>query len=163
MAEQGKSAIEKLNAAFLISVPMNIFEATKSIEKPYLNLMLNKHLCFNLQRILKRNIWCPEVTFPDLDLNKVYQVFYYLIRKEKLKKKGKNNNNKLILKKKTKTVREFDENFTSRHFGYKDAEHYYANATLHNKLHTIEVPLLCLSSADDPFQPIQGKSFFFFF
>lgn len=57
---------------------------------------------------------------------------------------------------KCRTIKEFDTNFTSKHFGFKDVDHYYDEATLHNKLHKIAVPLLCLSAADDPFQPLEG-------
>jgi len=57
---------------------------------------------------------------------------------------------------KSQTIREFDSNFTARHFGYKNVEEYYSNASLHDKLHLIEVPTLCLSAADDPFQPLQA-------
>ncbi|XP_014234259.1 phospholipase ABHD3-like [Trichogramma pretiosum] len=127
LAKYGRDAYGKLKAALIISVPMNIFEATKSIEKPYINLLLNKYLCDNLQRILRRHV--GEESFQDLDLNKVYQ---------------------------SKTVREFDESFTSRHFGYRDAADYYTCASLHDKLHLVEIPLLCLGAADDPFQPLQA-------
>ncbi|XP_058804046.1 phospholipase ABHD3-like [Phymastichus coffea] len=127
LAQYGSNAVGKIKAALIISVPLNIFEATKSIEKPYLNLLLNKYLCDNLQQILMHHVGRDQ--FPDVDLENVY---------------------------KSKTVREFDENFTSRHFGYRDAEHYYANATLHNKLHLIEIPLLCWGAADDPFQPFEA-------
>lgn len=58
---------------------------------------------------------------------------------------------------KSRTIKEFDTNFTSKHFGFKDVDHYYDEATLHNKLHKIAVPLLCLSAADDPFQPLEGR------
>ena len=155
MAQYGHNAVGKLRAALIISVPMNIFEATKSIEKPYLNLMLNKYLCDNLQRILRRHV--GEEGFPDLDVKEVYKVRWslYLLLTNWIKKTRTRN---LPLRKlQSKTVREFDEKFTSRHFGYRDAEHYYSNATLHNKLHLVEVPLLCLSAADDPFQPLQGE------
>lgn len=57
----------------------------------------------------------------------------------------------------SQTIREFDSNFTARHFGYKNVEEYYSNATLHDKLHLIQVPTLCLNAADDPFQPLQGE------
>lgn len=33
---------------------------------------------------------------------------------------------------------------------------YYTDATLHDKLHRITVPTLCLSAADDPFQPLEA-------
>lgn len=58
---------------------------------------------------------------------------------------------------KSKTIKEFDSHFTSKHFGYGDVANYYKQATLHNKLHKIKVPTLCLSAADDPFQPLDGK------
>lgn len=56
----------------------------------------------------------------------------------------------------SKTIKEFDSHFTSIHFGYGDVENYYRHATLHNKLHRITVPTLCLSAADDPFQPLDA-------
>jgi abhydrolase domain-containing protein 1/3 len=58
---------------------------------------------------------------------------------------------------KSKTIKEFDSRFTSIHFGYGSVDNYYAEATLHNKLHRINVPTLCLSAADDPFQPLDGE------
>lgn len=57
----------------------------------------------------------------------------------------------------SQTIREFDSNFTARHFGYKNVEEYYSSASLHDKLHLIQVPTLCLSAADDPFQPLHGE------
>lgn len=56
----------------------------------------------------------------------------------------------------SKTIKEFDSHFTSIHFGYGNVDNYYKHATLHNKLHRITVPTLCLSAADDPFQPLDG-------
>lgn len=56
----------------------------------------------------------------------------------------------------SKTIKEFDSHFTSKHFGFKDVNHYYEAATLHDKLHKICVPLLCLNAADDPFQPLDA-------
>ncbi|RXG71294.1 Phospholipase ABHD3 [Armadillidium vulgare] len=57
---------------------------------------------------------------------------------------------------KSKTIREFDSRFTAVQFGFKDVEDYYRTACLPGKLHEIRVPLVCLSAADDPFQPIHG-------
>lgn len=55
------------------------------------------------------------------------------------------------------SVRQFDSRFTCKQFGYTDVEEYYQAATLHTKLDRIRVPTLCLSAADDPFQPLDGK------
>lgn len=56
----------------------------------------------------------------------------------------------------SKTIKEFDSHFTAIHFGYGDVDNYYRHATMHNKLHLIQVPTLCLSAADDPFQPLEA-------
>lgn len=56
----------------------------------------------------------------------------------------------------SKTIREFDSRFTAVQFGFRDVEEYYRTACLHDKLDNIKVPLLCLSAADDPFQPMEG-------
>ncbi|MPC93907.1 Protein ABHD1 [Portunus trituberculatus] len=55
-----------------------------------------------------------------------------------------------------KTVREFDSRFIAVQVGFRDVEDYYRTACLHGKLHLNHVPHLCLSAADDPFQPLQG-------
>ena len=56
-----------------------------------------------------------------------------------------------------KTLREFDSAYTAKQSGYKDVNAYYADASIHDKLHKIEVPTLCLSAGDDPLQPYEGK------
>lgn len=56
------------------------------------------------------------------------------------------------------TIREFDSAYTAKYSGYKDVNAYYADASIHDKLRKIEVPMLCLSSGDDPLQPYEGKS-----
>lgn len=57
----------------------------------------------------------------------------------------------------SQTIREIDSHFTTKQFGYKSIDEYYRDATLDDKLHLIEVPTLCLSAADDPFQPLKGN------
>lgn len=54
------------------------------------------------------------------------------------------------------TIREFDTRFTSKLFGYESCEHYYKEASLHDKIHALEVPVLTLNAADDPFSPLHG-------
>ncbi|CAG2062898.1 unnamed protein product, partial [Timema podura] len=62
--------------------------------------------------------------------------------------------NKLNLQ--SRTIREFDATFTVKQFGFKDIDDYYTQATMHEKLHLIKIPLLCLNAADDPFQPFDA-------
>lgn len=56
----------------------------------------------------------------------------------------------------SRTIREFDSNFTVKQFGYKDVIDYYSHASIHEKIPLIKVPTLCLSAADDPMQPLEG-------
>lgn len=54
---------------------------------------------------------------------------------------------------KATTIKEFDERFTAKIFGYQSIDHYYSEAALINKIHNIGVPTLCVCAADDMFQP----------
>lgn len=125
--EEISKASKKIDAAMGISVPWNVFKGSDSIEKPLLNLMLNRHLVGNLCRTIERGGKYLEVG--PWDLEKVL---------------------------KSQTIREFDSHFTAKQFGFGSVDEYYEAATLHNKLHHIKVPMLCLSAADDPFQPYEA-------
>ncbi|KZC11941.1 PREDICTED: phospholipase ABHD3 isoform X1 [Dufourea novaeangliae] len=129
LAQQGTMARNKLKGCFLISVPWNVFAATKNTEENYFNLMMNKYLAGTLRKNIQRLHYATEAGFFDVDIETLL---------------------------KSQTVREFDSHFTVKQFGYRDVEEYYSNATIHDKLHLIDVPLLCLSAADDPFQPVQA-------
>lgn len=129
LAQHGETAKNKLKGCFLISVPWNVFAATKNTEENYFNLMINKYLAGTLRQNIKRLHYATESGFFDVDIDTIL---------------------------KGQTVREFDSHFTVKQFGYRDVEEYYSNATIHDKLHLIDVPLLCLSAADDPFQPVQA-------
>jgi len=128
LATRKENAAEKLVAAMVLSIPWNVFVGTKSLEQPMLNLWLNQHLAKCL---------CDSVeSFKNvLGGPKKWDIDHVL---------------------QSKTVREFDTRFTAVQFGYANVDEYYKSATLHDKLDNIKVPLLCLSAADDPFQPIEG-------
>lgn len=128
LANYSDEAKSILTAAKIISVPWDVNKGSDSIEQPYLNSMLGRHLAGSLCRTVRQYDILRNEEF-DWDMDVVLQ---------------------------SKTIKEFDSHFTSKHFGYKDVHSYYAQATLHNKLHKIKVPLLCLSAADDPFQPLDA-------
>lgn len=62
-----------------------------------------------------------------------------------------------------RTIREFDERFTSIMFGYPSNDHYYHDASPVHRLKSVQVPMLCLNAADDVFSPSHGELFATFF
>lgn len=128
MSTHAEEAKKILTSANIISVPWDVKKGCESIEKPYLNSMLNGHLASALCDTVKK---------------------YDILFKEEYEWKM----DKVLA---SKTIKEFDSHFTSIHFGYGNVDKYYDDATLHNKLHRIQVPTLCLSAADDPFQPFDA-------
>ena len=52
-----------------------------------------------------------------------------------------------------RTIRDFDERFTARDGGYKDAKDYYTRASSLSLLRYIHVPTLLIHAQDDPFIP----------
>ncbi|CAL4122285.1 unnamed protein product, partial [Meganyctiphanes norvegica] len=129
LATRKENAAEKLVAAMVLSIPWNVYVGTANLEKPMLNLWLNQHLAKCLcdsVEKMKNILGGPRRKW---DLDHVLQ---------------------------SKTVREFDTRFTAAQFGYANVDEYYRSACLHDKLDNIKVPLLCLSAADDPFQPKEG-------
>ncbi|GAB0090355.1 ABHD3 [Sergentomyia squamirostris] len=126
LATHSDEARRSIAAAQIISVPWDVKKGTASIEKPYLNSLLGRHLASSLCATVSKYDMFPTNM---VDMQKVLQ---------------------------SRTIKEFDANFTSKLFGFKDVDSYYQAATLHNKLHHIKVPLLCLSAADDPFQPLDA-------
>ncbi|KAI8126911.1 phospholipase ABHD3 [Lucilia cuprina] len=126
LVRKGVEARTYLAAAKIISAPWDVHKGTASIEKPILNNLLGRHLTNSLCKTLKS---CEIFKDADIDMDKILTC---------------------------KTIKEFDALFTSKQFGYAHVDDYYSDATLHNKLHYITVPLLCLSAADDPFQPLEA-------
>ena len=125
LAALGERAKSKVLAAVLLSVCFDTFEGTKSLEKPGLNLLLNRHLANSLvesikevkEQFEKTKFWDPDQVMS------------------------------------SRTVREFDSRFTTKMFGYKDVVEYYTAARLHHKVENIKVPTLAINAEDDPFQP----------
>ncbi|KAM6991954.1 LOW QUALITY PROTEIN: phospholipase ABHD3-like [Tautogolabrus adspersus] len=110
-------------AGITISVPWDAHKSSASMEEPLNWLLFNKYLTNGL---------CRAVTRHRKILEKVVDLDYVL---------------------KARTIREFDERFTSLLFGYKSCAEYYHDASPDKKLPNTAVPVLCLNAADDPFSP----------
>ena len=44
LVTKGEEAAKRLVAAMVVSIPWNVFVGTESLERPFWNLMLNRHL-----------------------------------------------------------------------------------------------------------------------
>eukprot|EP00112_Aurelia_sp_Birch-Aquarium-sp1_P007220 Seg1786.5 transcript_id=Seg1786.5/GoldUCD/mRNA.D3Y31 product="Phospholipase ABHD3" protein_id=Seg1786.5/GoldUCD/D3Y31 len=128
LAQVGKTQSQMVGA-FIVSVPWNSFQSTLSLEKPLNWLLFNRHLTQKLLTMLNRNLNVFEQHLHNLP----YELEHVL---------------------KAKSIREFDDRFTSKTFGYRDCEEYYSAASLDAApLENISVPTLFLNSEDDPFAP----------
>ncbi|XP_062918662.1 phospholipase ABHD3 isoform X1 [Mobula hypostoma] len=112
-----------LKAAVVFSIGWDVFACTASLEKPLNRILFNYYLTNRLQASVYRH---RQI------LNKLFNIDYIM---------------------KAKTIREFDERFTSVMFGYKTNVDYYKDASPSHKLKSIEVPVLCLNALDDVFSP----------
>lgn len=52
-------------------------------------------------------------------------------------------------------IRQFDDRFTARWFGFRDAEHYYETQSAIRRLDSVRVPVLLVQAKDDPFIPFE--------
>lgn len=77
LAREGLSARTKLKACLIISVPWNVFAATKNTEENYFNLMLNKHLAGNLRRTVERYHTSDIGPFKSVDFDTLLKVSFY--------------------------------------------------------------------------------------
>lgn len=121
-----------LLAAFVVSIPWDLFVARRSLEKPLSWLLFNLYLTRKLQRMFKNNV-------------------------ETLKARGievPENVEEPAMK--ANTIREFDEAVVAPMFGYRDVDDYHSAASVSKKaFEYIKTPLLCLNASDDPFSPLE--------
>ncbi|XP_018613203.1 phospholipase ABHD3 [Scleropages formosus] len=112
-----------LRGVVVFSAGWDVFECTASLEKPLDRLLFNSYLTSCLQASVDRHR--PV-------LEKLFDIDYVM---------------------KAKTIREFDERFTSIMFGYPTNEDYYRDASPIHRLKSVQIPMLCLNAADDVFSP----------
>lgn len=132
LARHAAEASELLDVGQIISSPFDLKKGVVSIERPFLNTMLGNMLATGLCNVLRRSQLFENESSDggEYDMAKVMR---------------------------SRTIKEFDTHFTAKNFGYADVDEYYTVASLHDKLHQVRVPCLCLFAADDPFQPFEGE------
>lgn len=124
LAERGKDA--QVDAAMLVSVCFDFLAGCRSLEEPGLNSALNLHLTKSLIRLIEEN-------------------------KDVLDYEGAPYNISEVLE--SKNLRQFDDRFTCRMWGYNNVEEYHGDASNKDRLHLIRKPTLCINAADDIFCP----------
>lgn len=123
LAERGDDAL--VDAAMLVSVCFDFQAGCRSLEEPGLNNALNLHLTRSLIKLVEEN-------------------------REVLEKSGAYNIEEVI---KSKTLRQFDDNFTHKMWNYNSVDEYHNDASNKDRIHLIRKPTLCINAADDIFCP----------
>lgn len=131
LARHSEEARSMLTASEIISSPFDLKKGVLSIERPFVNTWLGNMLATGLCDVLRRcELFDDEhARGGEYDMDKIMR---------------------------SKTIKQFDETFTAQNFGFSNVDDYYTLASLHDKLHQVQVPCLCLFAADDPFQPFEG-------
>ncbi|NP_001080501.1 abhydrolase domain containing 3 [Xenopus laevis] len=110
-------------AALCFSTPWNVFESTRSLEEPLNYLLFNYSLNKSLRRATEQH---RHVIGKAVNVDHILQ---------------------------SRSIREFDERYTSVVWGFPSCDDYYTQASPDFKLSHIRTPVLCLNAADDPFSP----------
>ena len=123
LAERGHDAL--VDAAMLVSVCFDFEAGCKSLEEPGLNNALNLHLTKSLIRLVEENREVLE-KMPNINIEEICE---------------------------SKNLKQFDDRFTHRMWGYDSVEDYHRDASNKDRIHMIRKPTFCINAADDIFCP----------
>jgi len=121
-----------VQAAVVISSPWNSFATSESVNEPVNHMLYEVYLLNKLKAILENH--------KPLYQNKRLPINYRTVMK-------------------AQTLREFDDRFTSKMFGFKDWREYYTDGHSYKKLPYVEIPMLIINAEDDPLSPMDYLPF----
>ncbi|KAG7399630.1 hypothetical protein PHYBOEH_008418 [Phytophthora boehmeriae] len=124
LGEEGSQA--KLTAAVSVGNPFDMPKCSENIEGPLFNrLTYSRVLSAGLRDLFFNRSNAHEIfrDYPGIDVEALKTV---------------------------KSVSEFDELFTIKHFNYKSVDEFYLDGSCVTRLPKVTVPLLCLNAQDDP-------------
>lgn len=102
----------------------------------------------------------PGVIHLNRSFNRVYEIRFLRSLKKKLKQKAEQYPDLVDLKKleKIKTLYEFDDQFTARIHGFKNAKDYYEKCSSKKFITEIKSPTLILNAMNDPLLTKESKN-----
>ena len=120
-----------LVGAMTVSSPWNLVQSTESLDETMNKFLFNRYLTKCLHKLVRKNRALALEAIPGVQ--PIEEIL------------------------KTSTLSDFDKCLTAPMFKFDSVESYYQAASLDKKpIHMINVPLLCLCAADDPFIPSQS-------
>jgi len=127
-----KNTIDNMVCALIMSAPWDSTHTTNSLEQNINWFLYNRFITKKLKTLLTKNL--------EMFKENLSQLPYKL--EEVLE---------------ATTIREFDERFTSKTFGFGSLDAYYEESTIASKpLENIKTPVLYINAKDDPFSPVAG-------
>ena len=115
-----------VDVAILISVCFDFLAGCESMERYGLNYALNQHLTRSLVNLVEQH-------------------------KSVLQPLKQINYDEVLA---ANSLREFDQRFTIKMWGYESVEEYYLDSSNKGRMAQIRIPTLCINAADDMFAPL---------
>jgi predicted alpha/beta-fold hydrolase len=129
LTKHREESLEILQSAILISIVWNAHTATMAIEKPITKYFVNYALADSLKSLISKHRAILEP----------YWDFDFILKN-------------------SRTLREFDTNFTAPQFKYANVKDYYDDVSVTRRIPDFPIPVFGLSAHDDPMQPGQSKT-----
>lgn len=129
LGQEGKDVYKNIKGAAVVGAPWDFQVASHALVESYVGAKVySPTMCRNLTKLLKMHLDTENLEFDQIveDYKKHPESF------------------------ELKLLKDFDDNFTSKLFGFNCASEYYRHASPDQRLLNVRVPTLIVSSEDDP-------------